>query len=279
MAQAITLPLLLFIVVSIVDTVVSRNVFIDVKTPWPRYTTTFIAEISEFLFEQSPHDFWTYTDAVCLHSKVVDDAILTGSQDSAADLQSISFELGTTIAPQPMHSLMDTLLGLGAYAPAVRFYEAMSETLGDPCDGGSFVYVGSDVICDISSLKSLVTKAETHASKTHSNEAWDHIYPGSEAFLSSVPAILYGSLGTSSFCTFHEVLKDLAKAGKIRYSFRHAFPGMKAIANTTSIQGFGVFLDIKNMEYKNVDDKDKDDATTSTSAEKATVRLRRCRYF
>lgn len=42
-----------------------------------------------------------------------------------------------------------------------------------------------------------------------------------------------------------------AVEGSKRYIARHAFPLLEALATHRDIQGYGVFLDIKNMEYRN----------------------------
>ena len=74
---------------------------------------------------------------------------------------------------------------------------------------------------------------------------------------------VYGVLGSSSFCNLHnQIIKnEYLKNGNTKYIFRHAYPGfVNSTINTInhnkkySLQGYGVFLDIKNMEYKNVDD-------------------------
>ena len=67
---------------------------------------------------------------------------------------------------------------------------------------------------------------------------------------------LYGSIGSTSFCTAHQTLLPKAQAGEIRYTIRHYFRHLPEIEKVTQLRGFGVVLDIKNMEYKNVDDRE-----------------------
>jgi UDP-glucose:glycoprotein glucosyltransferase len=66
--------------------------------------------------------------------------------------------------------------------------------------------------------------------------------------------ILYGSLGSPSLYAFHKKLFPLAKDGTIEYMLRH-YP--KDSTMETLLQGYGVALDIKNMEYKTIDDSKK----------------------
>jgi hypothetical protein len=63
------------------------------------------------------------------------------------------------------------------------------------------------------------------------------------------------------------LLKDSNPA--ISYSIKYTFAGIVATQNVTKLQGYGVFLDIKNMEYKNVDDsnlKNEHDGNTANDA-------------
>ena len=47
--------------------------------------------------------------------------------------------------------------------------------------------------------------------------------------------VLYGVLGTSSFCQLHSLLSARADAGNVRYSARHAFPGLAGLAEVCVI--------------------------------------------
>lgn len=65
---------------------------------------------------------------------------------------------------------------------------------------------------------------------------------------------------------FHRVLKPAAEVGTARYVFRHALPYESggdeqnlASMTTTPLQGFGVVLDVKNMEYQSFDSSDQED--------------------
>ena len=109
--------------------------------------------------------------------------------------------------------------------------------------------------------------------------------------------ILYGAIGTPTCCTLHRELVRLVETGSIStYRFRHSLLPTTTTTTTTinttineergrggggrgrgeALQGFGVHLDIKNMEYKNVDDSSsgsgssKKDASSSSSTSAAT---------
>lgn len=83
--------------------------------------------------------------------------------------------------------------------------------------------------------------------------------------------MLYGMIGLPDFCQLYASLQEAAAAGLLdSFSVRHSTPTAAALPNrhdATPLQGFGVFLDIKNMEYKNVDDSKSADAQQDTSAD------------
>ena len=76
----------------------------------------------------------------------------------------------------------------------------------------------------------------------------DHAFLG--AGKSSARLVLYGRVGTSSFWTMHDAAQPLLTTGTVgEVSFRHgAVP--TGSSTSTALQGYGVNLDIKNMEYK-----------------------------
>ena len=92
--------------------------------------------------------------------------------------------------------------------------------------------------------------------------AFDHVYRGSGSFSPALTAILYGTVGSPAMMGFHRALKAAAETGTVRYVFRHALPygdgsgdsgGGGGGGETTPLQGYGVVLDVKNMEYQNFD--------------------------
>uniref|UniRef100_K3X2B8 UDP-glucose:glycoprotein glucosyltransferase n=1 Tax=Globisporangium ultimum (strain ATCC 200006 / CBS 805.95 / DAOM BR144) TaxID=431595 RepID=K3X2B8_GLOUD len=82
----------------------------------------------------------------------------------------------------------------------------------------------------------------------------DHKYPQSLSV--GKTAILYGLMGMPGFYDFHNVLKARAESNEVQYILRHF---AKNSTLETLLQGYGVALDIKNMEYKTIDDSKKND--------------------
>jgi hypothetical protein len=255
--------------------VVGRSVSVDVKAPWSRFAGSFAAEVSEFLAEESDAMFWKYVDAMCVKSSDIE--ALSGDIDASSSYQALAFEAATEILPKSSHALMNTVIGLNSYAPAVQFFHSMASPFGEPCDDKAFVvsYPGGDVSCSVEEAMDKAAKGHvgdmdiSHFSGT--SYEWDHLYSSSSSDDGDGDGdlgggeeqrqqhlVLYGSLGSASFCALHAQLAataDKAAHSSIKYSARHAFPGQTPLSTSTRLQGYGVFLDIKNMEYKNVDDK------------------------
>ena len=72
---------------------------------------------------------------------------------------------------------------------------------------------------------------------------------------SKVVVVLYGPIGSAEFTKFHQsilALTDLEHS--IDYVFRHNYNSSESDTNRVALSGYGVELDIKNLEYKNKDD-------------------------
>lgn len=78
--------------------------------------------------------------------------------------------------------------------------------------------------------------------------ATDHIYPGQTTRSST--AVLYADITSVEFGSFHSYLKEQPK---VKYVFR---PTTTQALAPISLQGYGVELAIKNVEYKVLDDQE-----------------------
>ena len=290
-----TTHVFLLICVSIYAVAIARVVHVDVNAPWARYDASFTAEISEFLAHESPELFWKYTNSLCAHPSV-DDVDHT-----------VAFNTAQSLLAPALHPLLDTVLGLSVYAPTVQFFQSIasnfspennsnaSTSAGNPCDGNAWavVYPGRRIACNVQTLNAHMIKSSSGDEEVegllqdvtygHSSDgaSWDHTFGvATSASLqkqgSEVHVVVYGAIGSSSFCALHAVASsassttaDAVSSASIvsTYAVRHAFPGMLPKANSTRLQGFGVFLDIKNMEYKNVDDSSTSVAKEETSSQ------------
>ena len=202
------------------------------------------------------------------------------------ELQGLVFETASALVPQALHNIMGTTIGLNAYAPAIQFYNRVFEsTGGSPCgaDVGAFVvvYPGGQAACSAAEYVALRAKsfvAECLLSNPSEckdedlaqgqSTTWDHVYPSPGAGGGVRHVVLYGTLGTTSFCQLHSlVMQDVSSDDSMRYSARHAFLRQASTSAETVLPGYGIFLDIKNMEYNTANKKD--DEAASSSADQA----------
>ena len=93
-----------------------RNIKIDVGAPWPRYSTSYVLELSEFLFDHSPNSFWQFVDKICLHSDNIDNVLSVSSDSNQSDrdkieeIDSLAFAAASEIVQPAMHTLMQTMV-------------------------------------------------------------------------------------------------------------------------------------------------------------------------
>ena len=249
-----------------------RNVHVDVKSSgWPLYHLSFIAEQAESVAQLSSIKFWQFIDNVCGDATIVAkiDSLSNNNQgdsgmeigDLLAELQVSVLGVAENVTSTPMHTMMSTMVGIGAFTPAVRFSQSLTEPHGNPCNGNAFMTLlpGGHIKCgaadDAMISAMLSTAPNSHNSATYND--YDHNFASDKPIIvapSAGKVVLNGLIGTSSFCSAHAQLSAYAGDGLVRYSVRHAFLGMAPATKEMNLQGYGVFLDIKNMEYKNFDD-------------------------
>lgn len=125
------------------------------------------------------------------------------------------------------------------------------------------------------------TLLQPSGAKRLSANDFDHVYEIDGA-ITGEHVYLYGIPGSSSFCALYDTLthgplkavSSEEASGTVHsigsFAVRPALSLLQASRDTsastaTRLQGYGVFLDIKNMEYKNVD-TDEDDKKASSAA-------------
>jgi UDP-glucose:glycoprotein glucosyltransferase len=102
-------------------------------------------------------------------------------------------------------------------------------------------------------------------------EGMDHVHPSS---VSSAPVVvLSATAGSTRFAAFHRALLSLAAEKKAQYVLRHAPPAVsgQGVSTYTPLAGFGVALDLKNMEYITLDSSQVSDANASESGSVAAA--------
>ena len=284
-----------FCVLTLFRQTIARTVTVAVDATWSQHPASYLLELAEFVHDQSPKSFWQYVDVMCSSHAAVVDKVVSSSADSTWTTAAHSAGMMATsgVVDASMHPLMETMVGMGYYSPAVQFYSSLSEPFGNPCQGAAFavVYPSETVVCSAEQLSTLASAASGKrdiGDVDIESKVWDHIYPpvitpdassdSSNSGGSGPKVVLYGVLGSSSFCSLHRTIVSRMQQGNLRYSARHAFPGSSSsglndggasagegAGTPQRLQGYGVFLDLKNMEYKNIDDSD-DNAAAAAGA-------------
>ncbi|EQC31692.1 hypothetical protein SDRG_10855 [Saprolegnia diclina VS20] len=239
----------------------SRKVEVDLTTTYLSSPVYPVLETSAFLAEVDPSLFFRYVDAIDMRAKAIQhiDSInyTTLALDAAHDVlppdatiaKLLPFVLQTR-AQSPKIEMFHQLAIESAYKGCGLAYEAASAWAVVYHETGC----AARVICAASNWNDALLTPSTDASCAASGEhdfelPVDHVFDKDVADAPTV--LLYGTLGTSSLRAFHAKLAPLAEAKTIRYIVRHA-PHNNVLP--VHLQGYGVSLHIKNMEYKSFDD-------------------------
>lgn len=105
-----------FFVLFCLQSACGRNIKIDVGAPWPRYSTSYVLELSEFLFDHSQNSFWKYVEKICLHSDKIDSVLSLNSESSQSDrdkieeIDALALKVASEIVQPSMHTLMQTMV-------------------------------------------------------------------------------------------------------------------------------------------------------------------------
>jgi hypothetical protein len=252
-----------------------REITVDLKAPWNQRSIDPILEIGEFISTHSMESFWNYVTDLCSSSDLINQALQNQTMEMKFNIQQISQLSGQKVLPKNIHSIMKAAQKLEMFAPTTVFYESITSSSSPPCgDGQSYLllYPQEETSCQLPSKEFFSSVTQETIQEENYITKWDYRYTSSTSLdTSTLPiVILHGIPGTSSFCSLHQSLLHFSNSHLINYIFRPAFPGISTIASSRPLQGYGVYLDIKNMEYKNVDDKDdRDEAAAAAPSSSA----------
>jgi hypothetical protein len=122
--------------------------------------------------------------------------------------------------------------------------------------GGAFavIYPTEEILCmdEIKSKKYLTSIEKAEKSLKVSNikkdisdmdsksSVWDHNYVQDDSVSTDdkIKIVLYGVLGSSSYCSIHSALATEAQRGSIRYTARHAHPGLTPVSQVLTFYFF-----------------------------------------
>lgn len=233
-----------------------RSVSVSVDAGWPSSPAWRTLEAAELLSQRDPSLFWSFVNAHL------------GEAEGSVDALEVAEVLTDAIALR----LLNLSLSVRAGSAAVELHRQLADADGgrDTCAGGAWVRVcgassaetpgvGGSVACSTADLKEQLRTARQGDGETEAECSrvydFDHVIDtvGGSSGDSAPVVVLYGTIGESQWQQFHEELLELAEDGQLRYVMRHAPP--RGSDEPTLLRGFGVLLDIKNMEYKALDDR------------------------
>jgi len=259
-ALKIPIVLCLILLVQSVCSSPSKSKFVDVSVVAPWAPTPLIIEASEYFADKADEGkFWEFVES------------LPNDIYEKTDKQhyDTSIELASKIVSNVQLSLIKFALSIRNFSPKLQAYKQLWQAaLNFGCSikdkDGAVVLIGGKCVSDPSLLRDAIESC--HPAKAGvsapSIQEFDHIYPSPSSPSHCSTAFLYATIGTQAFVNFHKYLSQAAAAGDVKYVFRHSWPGAREEEEKAHqdmlLQGYGVELAIKNMEYKAVDDRHKE---------------------
>jgi hypothetical protein len=204
----------LFVLTALVPTH-AREIQVNLQAPWAHRSVHPLAEVAEFLADQSSGDFWTYVDTLCSTPSsmdTVDAAISSNTEESLHSISQLAQSVGVHIVPSNVENILELASNLGMYMPAVQFYESLAAPTAAPCGAGEAYllnYPGGVVSCAAALNTSTASASLTDETV---NMPWNHEYPFGpdkkfSAYEHSEVLVLYGVIGSTSFCKLHNHLR------------------------------------------------------------------------
>ena len=203
----------------------------------------------------------------------------TGSSESESETPDKKSQYNSSLDS----NLISFALATRAHSPQCEMYRKLSHhaisflNRGDN-NNNAFVVVGGtkQVYASVSDLKlSFVGNKDSSIKKEVFNDAWANIVPKEEIFFdreqigdngdgTKSTLILYGKFHTKEFAEFFKYLKDQEYSFVVRYMSDtniandniHEQTNDTNVEMKTTLQGYGVRVDIRNLEYKSFDEKD-----------------------
>jgi len=248
MAAAAILGVVIMVVASEAKAATNKAVHVSVTAPWA--AAPLLLEASEFF---QGDQFWKYAEAIKPNMITKSDK----EQHGAA------LEASKKILSPAQQALFRLAVSVHNYSPKLQLYKELWSTaakagciIGSP--GDAVALVNGKCVNRADAVMEAVQTCSKSSSKVNAEVfEFDHVMKSGDP---EVTVVLYASIGSAAFQAFHAVLAAAAKKGDIAYVLRHAWPnqGKELSGPGMELQGYGVELAIKNMEYKAVDDRQKE---------------------
>jgi hypothetical protein len=214
-----------------VSPIVNREIQVSVQAPWPSAPSNIYCEAWAFLRQ------WEFLDTLAAAASSAEPDYVTATKHAV--------EIAGQILSETDQKLLQYALTMRAKSPTCELHRGLAEqhnVKGDFC-----VINGKVVVQDISELPQTIPALLETEKETL-------LLPGEVPRATTNPApgliVLYTNLGSSSFGTWYQKIVAM----DLPFVVRHAGRGNHEMPSTM-LQGYGVRLDIRNVEYKVFDDR------------------------
>ena len=271
MSYTILLYLLFLLVASTIPAlsapVSEKTVNVAMSASWP--ATPLLVETAEHVASIDPLHYWSFLTALATQLTASPSPPSTEAQWYEASVAAASGLLGNASM-----EILRAALALHTHSVKAQLYHILLHDTAlvynasiEQCADTVVQYNGR-LGCDVASV------ADLHVASMEHVYEFDHIYP-SLSTAANRTLILYADLSRLHQSDAHSQLVQMARNGLIQYVLRPKF--VHASSAPLQLQGWGVELAIKNMEYKVLDDSrlhatgEADDATTGGGVGGATL--------
>lgn len=233
-----------------------KNIDIGLTARWS--LTPVDAEAAEFLAEEGGRLFWSF----------VEDYQPPATSTDRTQLEAVEATASGLLSPLGL-KLLRSFLASHVFSPRVQMWrqlaaevtDAAAEATGWMRACGRVRALGGDAAAAAAALADEVvaegctmpTSLEERETSETVPLAVDHVYPGTGSATGAPLVVLCAPLGSASFRAAHAELARRAAAGALTYAYRPLVGSGGGRPQT--LQGYGVQLAIKNMEYKVLDDQ------------------------
>lgn len=227
--------------------------FIDAK--WS--VTPVALEVSEFLADENPDFYWKFIDEL----NQLRPALYRLDSDSK-QYQTV-LKLAKKFLGNSQTDLLKLSLALRSLSPRIQAHLQIARDVlenAPSCEAAAFVVIGGKVICSFADVEPEISRrfeASENQKANHDNAQqqfnFDQVFPGSESH--PVTVVLYNEIGSESSRQFHDLLREKAENGVIKFINRHYV--QKQSTQKVRLSGYGVEMHMKSTEYKSQDDSPK----------------------
>jgi UDP-glucose:glycoprotein glucosyltransferase len=278
----------------VATTVYASSVEVQVKANWQQ--TPILAEASEAVGSFGVDAFWAFVDMTAPIAADIKKQFEvegeSGTTTASPQLDQYSRVLSlipALIFNEAQQKLARSELAARAFSPRVRAHHSLalnalraatSENEASCKSDAFFDFGGGVIACDAESLQTQLDVAGRLCSRPESVDLEDeHVMrPSASAAYAMAAtarfagscrphAVLYGVLGTDQTLAFVKLARKEVDAGRMTLIFRHYIADERNLDYALGVQGYGITIDVKNMEYKAVDEKKNDGSETAGDAD------------